>query len=469
MGRSSDAGSRATHLRRKRRSTQASSISGPGCPGQMTSHRSWKRRWHGSAGFAAASISEEDFVYGVFSEDESQVIGGAGLQTRVGDGAYEIGYWVHAGHVGRGIATAVASALTRVGIELGGADRIEIHVEAGNEISCRIPRRLGYVEEGTLRRRSPGRPASLGATQSSSRSLRRMCPRPRLLVFRSGRSTPGACRSRSPPADRLRLNRSSSGTGESLSSMGAPNPLEGARRLHARSGRHVRHDVLDAGDPAGALARLRRQPVARRPVDLGRRPRRCGRRDSSGGPSPIGSVVRGRSAWRACCSCRRRWGSRSRPDSRRSSSAATLQGLCMPGLLAVGAPVRRRGVRAADRGAGDGLLRVGARRRRPRREARRRSRERGRRVAGGDRRCSPCFPLVAAIAMRGGLPEPVCPRAEAGSAGISETPGLLGVSIGGGRAVLHVRRRVHVRRPTVSKSRRSRTRWPPRAWSSCSG
>ena len=102
----------------------------------------------------------EDFVYGVFSEDESQVIGGAGLHTRVGDGAYEIGYWVHAGHVGRGIATAVASALTRVGIELGGADRIEIHVEAGNEISCRIPRRLGYVEEGTLRRRLPGRPGS---------------------------------------------------------------------------------------------------------------------------------------------------------------------------------------------------------------------------------------------------------------------------------------------------------------------
>lgn len=107
-------------------------------------------------GFRGRFDLGEDFVYGVFSEDESQVLGGAGLHTRVGDGAYEIGYWVRADHVGQGIATAVASALTRVGIELGGADRIEIHVEVGNEVSCRIPRRLGYVEEGTLRRRLPG-------------------------------------------------------------------------------------------------------------------------------------------------------------------------------------------------------------------------------------------------------------------------------------------------------------------------
>ena len=97
----------------------------------------------------------QDFVYGIFSPDESQALGGTGLHTRVGDGAYEIGYWVRASHVGRGIATRSAAALTKVGIELGGADRIEIHVDPGNEVSSRIPRRLGYREEGTLRRRLP--------------------------------------------------------------------------------------------------------------------------------------------------------------------------------------------------------------------------------------------------------------------------------------------------------------------------
>ena len=97
----------------------------------------------------------QDFVFGIFSADESEALGGTGLHTRVGDGAFEIGYWVRASHVGRGIATTVAAALTKVGIELGGADRIEIHVDPANETSCRIPRRLGYREEGVLRRRLP--------------------------------------------------------------------------------------------------------------------------------------------------------------------------------------------------------------------------------------------------------------------------------------------------------------------------
>jgi RimJ/RimL family protein N-acetyltransferase len=97
----------------------------------------------------------QDFVYGIFSADESEVLGGTGLHTRVGDGAFEIGYWVRADRVGRGIATAASAALTKVGVELGGADRIEIHVDPENEASCRIPRRLGYVEEGILRRRLP--------------------------------------------------------------------------------------------------------------------------------------------------------------------------------------------------------------------------------------------------------------------------------------------------------------------------
>ena len=97
----------------------------------------------------------QDFIYGIFSADETRVLGGTGLHTRVGDGAFEIGYWVRADAVREGIATRVAGALTRVGIELAGADRIEIRVDVDNEVSCRIPRRLGYREEGVLRRRLP--------------------------------------------------------------------------------------------------------------------------------------------------------------------------------------------------------------------------------------------------------------------------------------------------------------------------
>jgi RimJ/RimL family protein N-acetyltransferase len=97
----------------------------------------------------------QDFVFGIFAADESEVLGGSGLHTRAGEGGLEIGYWVRADRTRRGIATSVAAVLTRVGIELAGADRIEILVEVGNEPSATIARRLGYHEEGLLRRRLP--------------------------------------------------------------------------------------------------------------------------------------------------------------------------------------------------------------------------------------------------------------------------------------------------------------------------
>jgi RimJ/RimL family protein N-acetyltransferase len=95
----------------------------------------------------------EDFVYGLFSPDESAVVGGSGLHRRVGPEAFEIGYWIRSSEAGRGLATEATAALTRVGLELCGADRIEIRVEPDNTPSLAIPRKLGFMEEGTLRRR----------------------------------------------------------------------------------------------------------------------------------------------------------------------------------------------------------------------------------------------------------------------------------------------------------------------------
>jgi RimJ/RimL family protein N-acetyltransferase len=95
----------------------------------------------------------EDFVYGLFSRDESEVVGGSGFHRRVGDGAFEIGYWIRSSRAGGGLATEVTAALTRVGFEVCGVDRIEIHCEPENERSIRIPRKLGYGEEALLRRR----------------------------------------------------------------------------------------------------------------------------------------------------------------------------------------------------------------------------------------------------------------------------------------------------------------------------
>jgi RimJ/RimL family protein N-acetyltransferase len=98
----------------------------------------------------------EDFVYGIFSRNETEVVGGTGLHPRVGEGAFEIGYWIRASRVGEGLATEAAAALTRVAFELCGVDRVEIRVEPANVASVAVPRKLRYAEEGMLRRRLPG-------------------------------------------------------------------------------------------------------------------------------------------------------------------------------------------------------------------------------------------------------------------------------------------------------------------------
>jgi RimJ/RimL family protein N-acetyltransferase len=95
----------------------------------------------------------EDFTYGLFSRDESEVVGGSGFHRRVGEGAFEIGYWIRSSRAGQGLATEVTAGLTRVGFEVCEVDRIEIHCEPENERSMRIPRKLGYAEEARLRRR----------------------------------------------------------------------------------------------------------------------------------------------------------------------------------------------------------------------------------------------------------------------------------------------------------------------------
>ncbi len=103
----------------------------------------------------------QDFVYGLFDRDESEVVGGAGLHTRVGDDAFEIGYWLRATSVGAGLAREATAALTTVAFGVCGVDRVEIHIDPANERSLGVPRALGFEEEGTLRRRFP--PGSDGA------------------------------------------------------------------------------------------------------------------------------------------------------------------------------------------------------------------------------------------------------------------------------------------------------------------
>jgi RimJ/RimL family protein N-acetyltransferase len=92
-----------------------------------------------------------DFVYGIFSHQGNQLLGGTGLHPRLGAGALEIGYWIHKDHVNQGYATEATAALTKIAFEIHKVDRVEIHCSVENIRSAAVPRKLGYFCEATLR------------------------------------------------------------------------------------------------------------------------------------------------------------------------------------------------------------------------------------------------------------------------------------------------------------------------------
>jgi RimJ/RimL family protein N-acetyltransferase len=103
--------------------------------------------------FRAQFDADENWIMGIWSRDESRLLGGTGLHPRGGQGSLEIGYWVAVDAVGRGIATETAAVLTRVCVELLGLDRVDLQIEPSNERSANVARKLGFTHEGTLRRR----------------------------------------------------------------------------------------------------------------------------------------------------------------------------------------------------------------------------------------------------------------------------------------------------------------------------
>jgi RimJ/RimL family protein N-acetyltransferase len=82
--------------------------------------------------------------YAMIFNEEGSFVGSCGLMPRVGQGALEIGYWVDARYLRRGIATQAAELLTTAAFGDPEVERVEIHVEESNDASNAVPRRLGY-------------------------------------------------------------------------------------------------------------------------------------------------------------------------------------------------------------------------------------------------------------------------------------------------------------------------------------
>lgn len=93
----------------------------------------------------------DGFQAGIFSNGE--LVGIVGLHyIRWNSERTEIGYWLSESVQGQGLATKTVRALCDYCFDELGLGRVEIRCAPQNTRSRRVPERLGFTEEGTLRR-----------------------------------------------------------------------------------------------------------------------------------------------------------------------------------------------------------------------------------------------------------------------------------------------------------------------------
>lgn len=101
-------------------------------------------------------LLREDLSVAIVEKSTGQVVGGSGMhrpdwQFRL----FEIGYWLRQDREGRGYASETVQLLTRLAFDQLDANRVELRIDTRNLRSLRVAERLGFVLEGTLRRKMP--------------------------------------------------------------------------------------------------------------------------------------------------------------------------------------------------------------------------------------------------------------------------------------------------------------------------
>jgi ribosomal-protein-serine acetyltransferase len=98
-------------------------------------------------------MRREDLTVGIFDRTTGRYLGGSGLHRINWDlRIFEIGYFVRTSAEGRGYIAETVQLLTCFAFDGLQANRVEIYVDPRNVRSARVPERLGFVLEGTLRR-----------------------------------------------------------------------------------------------------------------------------------------------------------------------------------------------------------------------------------------------------------------------------------------------------------------------------
>ena len=107
-------------------------------------------------GAHAKFLQRLDLVYSMWLHagdgQETELVGGTGLHRLDWTvRRFEIGYWCHSAHRGRGLVSEAAVALNRLAFDQLNAHRVEIRMDARNLASQRVAQKAGFTLEGTLR------------------------------------------------------------------------------------------------------------------------------------------------------------------------------------------------------------------------------------------------------------------------------------------------------------------------------
>jgi len=96
-------------------------------------------------------LAREDLWLVVILKETGQIIGGSGLH-RIDWSVpkFEIGYWLHTAHTGKGYITEAVDALTAFAFDTLYAERVEIRCDSKNVRSAAVARRLNFTHEATL-------------------------------------------------------------------------------------------------------------------------------------------------------------------------------------------------------------------------------------------------------------------------------------------------------------------------------
>ncbi len=111
--------------------------------------------------FRGRYLLAEDFVIGIFSPDETRLLGGTGFHLREGPvstKSAELGMFIRASEAHRGLGSAVLASMLAWGFTDWPWLRLSWRCDQGNAASMRIAEKCGLRHEGVLR----GQPADVG-------------------------------------------------------------------------------------------------------------------------------------------------------------------------------------------------------------------------------------------------------------------------------------------------------------------